>query len=173
MAPCEGIEPTDLSQPAVFKTVCRANRHTRHMAVMPRFELGQRIHAYSRFSKPLPYQLGLHDHMVLMFLLNNNLNIWTITLTINYWCLLQADRPRLHPSSLKTTSSTMALCAGLEPARPCSHAAFREQCITNYANTAYGVGIRTWTETSNIIQLLSPFQLGLYRHIDPPSVTIW
>ena len=70
----------------------------------------------------------------------------------------QANRPRLHPSSLKTTSSTVALCAGLEPARPCSHAAFREQCITNYANTAYGVGIRTWTETSNIIRLLSPFQ---------------
>lgn len=63
----------------------------------------------------------------------------------------------------------MALCTGLEPVSPVKSAAFREQCVTNYTNTANDTDIRTRTETPRDLDYchlskMIPYHLGLCRH---------
>ena len=60
--PPVGIEPTALQRTTVFKTALHANWRSTAYPTVSGLEPLQRFHAYLRFSKPLPYQLGLHRH---------------------------------------------------------------------------------------------------------------
>lgn len=65
----------------------------------------------------------------------------------------------------------MALCTGFEPVSPIKSAAFREQCVTSYTNTAlaptFGLEPKhqKLSDYSHLSKMI-PYHLGLCRHFN-------
>ena len=77
------------------------------------------------------------------------------------------SRQFVEPTNIHTR---MALCTGFEPVSPIKSAAFREQCVTSYTNTAlaptFGLEPKhqKLSDYSHLSKMI-PYHLGLCRHM--------